>query len=247
MIDYSIVIPARYESSRFPGKPLADIAGKPMIVRTWEQCANVSDASRVYVATDDARVERVCTRFGISVIMTPGDCLTGTDRVAACSDVLDSEVVINVQGDEPIFNPRDVHVLIDAVSRFPGEVLNGYCPISTEEEYLSRKVPKVVFAPDNRLLYMSRGPVPSNKNGTFGFAWRQVCAYAFPRESLKRFAAEGRKTPLEESEDIEILRFLELGIPVRMVPMSDHSIPVDFPEDVQKVEKRLRELSVTGL
>lgn len=238
-MNYSLIIPARYESSRLPGKPLVLIDGKPMLVRTWEQCVKGCDESRVYVATDDERVESLCREHGIQVMMTSPDCLTGTDRIAECADRLDSEVFLNVQGDEPVFNPKDIENLISAAQRFPGKVINGYCDLREEGEYRSSQVPKVVFAESGRLLYMSRGTIPANKAGEFIKGWRQVCAYAFPREALADFARQKKKTPLEAMEDIEILRFLEIGYEVKMIRMSDESIPVDYPEDVEKVERRL--------
>lgn len=236
---YSLIIPARYESSRLPGKPLVMIGGKPMIVRTWEQCAKACDPSLIHVATDDERVEAVCRENGIEVIMTSPECLTGTDRVAECASQLDSDFFVNVQGDEPVFDPEDIRNLISAARRYPGEIINGYCDIETREEFFSTQVPKVVFADSGRLLYMTRGNIPGNKSGTFVKGWRQVCAYSFPRDALLLFAERDCKTPLEAMEDIEILRFLELGFEVKMIRMSDESIPVDYPEDVKKVERRL--------
>lgn len=235
---YSIVIPARYKSTRLPGKPLSLICGKPMIVHTWEQCVKAVDPNLVYVATEDERVSKVCIEHDIQVIMTSDKCLTGTDRVAECAKQLDSDVFINVQGDEPLFNPDDIKVLVDEALKNPDVVLNGYCQFNSEEEYNSTQVPKVVFDISGRLLYMSRGPIPSNKEGSFQHGWRQICAYSFPRKALSVFAQQELKTPLEAIEDIEILRFLELGIEVRMVEMSDASISVDNPEDIIKVEKR---------
>lgn len=238
-MNFSLIIPARYESSRLPGKPLVLINGKPMLVRTWEQCVKACDKTRVYVATDDERVESLCRDNGIQVMMTSSDCLTGTDRIAECAERLDSEVFLNVQGDEPVFNPEDIKNLISAAKRFPEDVINGYCDLQEESEYRSPQIPKVVFGDSGRLLYMSRGNIPANKAGKFVKGWRQVCAYSFPREALTHFARQKTKTPLEAIEDIEILRFLELGYQVKMIRMSDESIPVDYPEDVEKVGRRL--------
>ena len=234
---YSIIIPARYKSTRLPGKPLVSICDKPMIIRTWEQCIKVVDSKYVYVATEDERVEKVCLDYGIQVIMTSDKCLTGTDRVAECATQLDSDLFINVQGDEPLFNPGDIKLLIDEAQKSPDIVLNGYCSLNSEEQYNSRQIPKVVFDISGKLLYMSRGPIPSNKEGTFKYGWRQVCAYSFPRKALSLFAQQEQKSPLERVEDIEILRFLELGIKIRMIEMSNDSIPVDNPEDIKKVEE----------
>lgn len=235
-MNYCIIIPARYESSRLPGKPLIDLCGTPMIVRTYQQCIKACPSEKVYVATDDKRIRDVCESNNIQVIMTSSECLTGTDRIAECSKYIDADVFINVQGDEPLFNPKDLDILISYVEKYPSEILNGYCRINDENLFRSGSIPKVVFRPDGRLLYMSRSPIPTNKKQGFEQAWRQVCAYAFPRKALKDFSSISEKTRLENIEDIEILRFLELGWEVRMIELSSESIAVDTPDDIQRVE-----------
>lgn len=236
---FVVIIPARYESTRLPGKPLIPLGGTPMILRTYGRCVQACAAEDVYVATDDERVKRVCEDHGARVLMTGKDCLTGTDRVAECAAMVEADYYINVQGDEPLFNPADLVTLIRAIDRFPGQIINGYCAIHDEAQYFSKGTPKVVFRPDGRLLYMSREPIPGNKKGRFVKAWRQVCAYAFTRDALNAFHARPQKTPLEEIEDIEILRFLELGFDVQMIALSSESVAVDNPEDVKIVEKEI--------
>lgn len=238
---YIVVIPARYKSTRFPGKPLTDINGKSMLLRTYEQCAKAVDSSLIYVATEDQRIVDHCNSFGIQVLMTSDNCLTGTDRIAEVTDLIEADYYINVQGDEPVINPDDITQVIALLDQHSGEILNGYCAIDTEKQYRSVSVPKVVFRPDGRLLYMSRSAIPGNKAGDFVKAWRQVCIYAFPFDALKAFAAADGKTTLEAEEDIEILRFLELGYEVRMLPLSSNSIAVDNPEDLDEVLARLAE------
>lgn len=244
MLDYVVIIPARYESTRLPGKPLVPISGVPMVVRTWRQCAKVVPEAQLYVATDDSRIREVCEQHGIRVLMTGSDCLTGTDRLAQAAQQIAARVYINVQGDEPVFNSDDLSALIAASMQAPDTVLNGVCPISDEGQYRSRSVPKVVARPDGRLMYMSRAPIPANKSDKFVRAWRQVCAYAFPAAALRAFAAHPGKTPLEEIEDIEILRFVELGWEVRMIAMSDQSVAVDNPEDVAHAEAAVAALGL---
>lgn len=239
--DYAVIIPARYQSSRLPGKPLVDLCGVPMVVRTYRQCIQACPPERVYVATDDVRIAAVCREHEIQVLMTSPNCLTGTDRVAECAWQLGAEVLINVQGDEPVFNPQDLRAVLASLSQYPGEVLNGFCAIDSAESFRSESIPKVVMRPDGRLLYMSRSAIPGNKQHAFVRAWRQVCVYAFPRAALAAFAAQPCKTPLEELEDIEILRFLELGWEVRMLEMSADSIAVDNPDDVARAETAIRE------
>jgi len=243
-MSFLVVIPARYESSRLPGKPLVPLLGVPMIVRTYRQCIKVVPPECVVVATDDDRIAACCEAEGIKVVMTSSDCLTGTDRVAEVARAMVADVYINVQGDEPVFNPADLTALVAAAAQYPDDVINGYCAIETEEMFRSSSTPKVALRPDGRLLYMSRAPIPTNKAHGFVNAWRQVCAYAFPRAALEAFAALKVKTPLESIEDIEILRFLELGLEVRMIPMSAFSVAVDNPDDVQRAEQAIRAMGL---
>lgn len=241
---YVVVIPARYQSSRLPGKPLTPLCGVPMLVRTWRQCVKAVPPEQVYVATEDARIEALCREHGIQHVMTPADCLTGTDRIAAAMRAIPADCYINVQGDEPAFNPDDLHNLIEAAKAQPDAVINGYCPIDDEAQFRSGTIPKVVLRPDGRLLYMSRAAIPTSKAHGFVQGWRQVCAYAFPAAALAAFAACREKTPLEAIEDIEILRFLELGYEVQMLPMGSDSVAVDTPEDIVRAEARIRELGL---
>jgi 3-deoxy-manno-octulosonate cytidylyltransferase (CMP-KDO synthetase) len=234
-----LVIPARYASTRFPGKPLIDINGKSMIHRVYDQCKQAIDPSLIYVATDDERIENHCNKLGIQTILTSSNCKTGTDRVAEVAEKIAADYYINVQGDEPVFNPNDIRSILEFLPKANGGIVNGYCPISSSEEFYSLSTPKVVFRSDERLLYMSRSPIPGNKQSEFRFGYRQVCIYGFPRNTLEMLAKNNDKTPFEEQEDIEILRFLELGYDVQMVKLSNESIPVDNPEDLEKVLEKL--------
>lgn len=231
-----LIIPARYASSRFPGKPLVKIAGQTMIYRTWRRCAEAFPREHIYVATDDERIADHCREQGMNALMTSDQCLTGTDRLAEASRQLRADVVINVQGDEPILNPNDLEEMVRVALHCPDEILNGVARVDREELYRSPNIPKVVMRPDGRLLYMSRAPIPANKDNQFIAAWRQICIYVFPQEALEAFGARADKSQLEKIEDIEILRFLEMGYEVRMVPVSGESIAVDTPEDIARVE-----------
>lgn len=241
MKDYVVVIPARYKSSRLPGKPLVDLEGKSLLQRTYEQTCKAVDADLVYVATDDKRIEEHCQRLNIQVIMTSSDCLTGTDRVAEFSEHIEATTYINVQGDEPLMNPKDILEVIKSAQINPNEIINGFAEITSEEDFRSVTIPKVVFRPDYRLLYMSRSPIPGNKKNQFRKSWRQICVYGFPKKALTEFSKQKNKTPLEHEEDIEILRFLELGYEVRMIELSTDSIAVDTPEDAEKVRTYLKD------
>lgn len=233
---FVIIIPARYRSSRFPGKPLVQISGKSLVQRVWDRCVQALPEQDIYVATDDERIATHCMQQGIKVLMTSSTCLTGTDRVYEASQQVEADVYINVQGDEPMILPSDIHAVMDVARSSPGSVINAMCPITIESDFYSPFVPKVVSRPDGRLLYISRAAIPSTKSHGFVTANKQVCIYGFTKKALEAFYAHGRKTALEEIEDIEILRFLELGFEVKMIPVSGASLAVDIPEDVARVE-----------
>ena len=239
-LDCKIIIPARYQSSRFEGKPLAPIHGIPMIKRVWSQCAKAINEENVYVATDSNRINDFCAAEGIRSIMTSKNCLTGTDRVFEASQKIDADLYINVQGDEPLIDPLDIKKVIAESIENPGEVINAMAKISDENDFRSSGVPKVVCDTKQNLLFMSRAPIPTNKNNDFVDAYKQVCIYAFTKQSLELFAEHPTKTPIENIEDIEILRFLEMGIKVKMIEVSQSSIAVDYPKDIEKVENALR-------
>ena len=237
---YIVVIPARYKSKRLPGKPLANIGGLPMIVRTYNQCAKVVSKDKIVVATDNLKIKNVCDEYNIKSIITSNKCLTGTDRVAEVAKKIKCSFYINVQGDEPFFNPNDLRMLIKQAEKKPKEVINGYTEIKDRKLFFSSSIPKVVFDKKEYLLYMSRGPIPSNKALEFKQAWRQVCAYSFPRKALFDFANTKNKTPIESLEDVEILRFLERGYKVKMIKMSNKSLAVDNNEDLEKAKIYLK-------
>ncbi|MFE8102958.1 3-deoxy-manno-octulosonate cytidylyltransferase [Brenneria goodwinii] len=243
-MNYAVVIPARYKSTRLPGKPLIDLQGIPMIKRVWLRCCEAVVAEKVYIATDDKRIFDFCLTFTNNVVMTSSECKTGTDRVhEACEKIGNLDFVVNVQGDEPIINPLDIKTIINECLRNPDVIVNGMTSITEPSEYESRTIPKVVFRQDGRLMYMSRAAIPSNKTGVFNKSWKQICIYGFPIKALKAFSSCTAKTLFENEEDIEILRFLELGYDVNMVSVNGNSLAIDTPEDIEKVLKIMSESS----
>ena len=235
---FAVVIPARYASSRFPGKPLVEIAGKPMIQHVWERSALAVGSEKVYVATDDSRIHDAARDFGANVVMTSSTCITGTDRLAEANKELGLDFLVNVQGDEPLVEPRDITAIVESFSR-SGNITNAMASITTEAEFSSRNVPKVVFNQRSELLYMSRAPIPNSKSSNFVFGYKQVCIYAFSRQQLEFFGGHSQKSPFEALEDIEILRFLEAGYTVDMIEVEEATIAVDVPEDVDRVLEKL--------
>ncbi|MFJ4055419.1 3-deoxy-manno-octulosonate cytidylyltransferase [Pseudomonas sp. NPDC089743] len=239
-----IVIPARYKSSRYPGKPLVPLLGKPMILWVAELCAKAVPKSDVYIATDDQRIGDVVSNAGFNVVYTSENALTGTDRVAEFALKVKADFYINVQGDEPLIDPQDIINIIEQKRRTPSDIVNGYCCISEDEDVGSVNIPKVIFTEDGRMIYMSRSAIPGyktseNKPASF---FKQVCIYAFGPEDLRKYSEFNRKSTLEQSEDIEILRFLEWGATIRMVKTSPGTYAVDVPSDVDIVEKELRKI-----
>ena len=237
-----IVIPARYKSSRFPGKPLAKLLDKPMIQWVAELSSKVVGQENVFIATDNDEIFNTITQVGYKAIMTSEKCLTGTDRLAEVAQKIKADIYVNVQGDEPLVNPTDIQKIIDTKKKYFNEVINGYTNIEKDEDPNSVNKPKVVFTEDERLIYISRKAIPGfkeKKNETSVY-YKQVCIYAFNREELLEYGNYEGKSMLEQSEDIEILRFLEWGKTIRLVKTSTGSLAVDEPKDIKKVEIGLK-------
>jgi 3-deoxy-manno-octulosonate cytidylyltransferase (CMP-KDO synthetase) len=210
-----------------------------MLQHVWEKCVKATDKNHVLIATEDERIFSHCEKHGMAALMTGDHHKTGTDRLCEVAGKVDADVYINVQGDEPMVEPNDIRIVLEASKKEPTAILNAMCPITDEREFRSPNVPKVMARPDGRLLYMSRGAVPTNKAHGFEKAWKQVCIYAFPKKKLLEFGSCKSKTPLEQIEDIEILRFLELGHDVKMLEVSGASIAVDTPENLEDVRRAL--------
>lgn len=233
--EFLVVIPARFESSRFPGKPLIDIKGKSMIKRVWEKCVEASSEENVIIATDDRRIEEHCSIHQMETIITSEECLTGTDRVAEVAKKIEADFYVNVQGDEPLINPEDIEEVIAAFKKNPNCT---YCAMSKADfssDYQNNNIPKVVTNNEGSLLYISRAGIPANKTGSSVPIMKQVCIYAFPKNHLEKYGLGKNKTKLESFEDIEILRLIELGYEVKMLELNSTSLAVDTPEDLKKV------------
>lgn len=235
----AVVIPARYKSSRFPGKPLAKIKGKEMIIWVAEIAEKAIGKDNVYIATENKEIVDTVKHYGYKVILTSDTCQTGTDRVAEAALEIDADIIINIQGDEPMLDPSDILKVIKAKKQHPDYVINCMAYLNKYEQITDRKIPKVVTSLKDELLYISRNPIPGTKAGNGQAPKKQVCIYGFNREHLIGFASKGEKTPLEFEEDIEIIRFLEMGHKVKMVMLDTKSYAVDYPEDINTVEKLL--------
>ncbi len=236
------VIPARFQATRFPGKPLAPIAGVPMVQRVWDGARKAKSLSRVIVATEDARVADACRRFGAEVAMTRADHETGTDRLAEVAAGLDAPIIVNIQGDEPLI---EGWVIDAAVQALQGDAC---VPMSTvvhpaEPDGLDdpNRV-KVVLDRNDLALYFSRSRIPALRDAANAPRyWQHVGLYAYRRPFLLDFVKLER-TPLERAEALEQLRAMEHGHRIRCGKVEGWlGIPVDVPADVARVEARLRE------
>lgn len=232
------VIPARFKSSRFPGKPLVKILGKPMIIHVAEIVEKAIGKENTFVATDDEKIKIEVEKYGYQVVMTPSNCLTGTDRVWEVAKVISADIYINIQGDEPMLNPDDIKRIADIKVQYPDTIINGMFPLNADEDPHSVNIPKVLVNKNCDLIYMSRLAIPGmkEKNEDQPVYYKQVCIYAFNYKELEAFGNCKEKAEFEKYEDIEILRFLDLGIPIKMVQTSRTSLAVDIPDDVKKVE-----------
>jgi 3-deoxy-manno-octulosonate cytidylyltransferase (CMP-KDO synthetase) len=238
-----VVIPARYGSSRFPGKALADLLGQPLIVRTAEQANRMSLADEVVVATDDSRILAAVEAAGFAVEMT-GQHATGTDRIGEVASRHQADIILNVQGDEPLLDPADADRLVQAMIDDPGLDI-GTCahPFSSRENWLDPNTVKVVVDHSGHALYFSRAPIPGSFPGGdiqgHKTALRHVGIYAFRRAALDRFLNLAR-TPLEIAEGLEQLRALENGMRIKVVPIEKVPVGVDTPADLELVKDLLR-------
>jgi 3-deoxy-manno-octulosonate cytidylyltransferase (CMP-KDO synthetase) len=235
------IIPARYESTRLPGKPLADLRGQPMIRRVYERTARAAGVDRVLVATDDARIRAAVESFGGEAVMTRSDHPTGTDRIAEVAAALDAEVVVNVQGDLPLLDPDMVAAAVApmrADENLPMATLKT--PIRDRGEMDNPNVVKVVTDRAGFALYFSRSPIPFWRDGAEGdiLAYRHIGLYVYRRDFLLSFARL-EPTPLERAERLEQLRALERGFRIKVVEVSDAAVEVDTMEDLERARALL--------
>ena len=242
------VIPARYKSSRFPGKPLVDICGMPMIWWVYQQCKKVEDFDSVYVATDDHRIANVCRDLDIDVIMTSDTHPTGTDRVGEVAQKIDADLIVNIQGDEPLLEPETIKAAITPFYCNPDlKISNLMTRIKNPVDVVNFTIPKVITNKDGIGIFLTRATAPYPK-GSIDFPYhKQVCVYGFKPEALKFFVDYGKKygkAKIESIEDIEILRFIENGYTVQYIEVESETVAVDTPNDLAKVrdivEKRLK-------
>lgn len=236
------IIPARYESSRLPGKPLAEIAGQPMIQRVHDRAARAPGVERVLVATDDARIRDAVQRFGGDAVMTRSDHTTGTDRIAEVARGLDAEVIVNVQGDLPLLDPGVVGNALAPLLADPDlPMATVSTPIASREEFENPNVVKVVTDRAGCALAFSRSPLPFHRDGLPSrgpLGQKHIGLYVYRRDFLLRFA-QLAPTPWERAEQLEQLRALEWGFRIKVTEVAAASIEVDTPRDLERARAQL--------
>lgn len=232
-------IPARYQSSRFPGKPLAVICGKPMIQYVYETVSNIETISDVYVATDDERIYHAVSDFGGKAVMT-GKCACGSERVAqACGDI-ECDVVLNIQGDEPMIKPEMIHDLISAFDDPSVNMATLKKRITSHEDIENPNIAKLITDVNNNAIYFSRSTIPYNRDNLETVKYyKHIGVYGYKKDFLMKFAQLPR-SPLECAEKLEQLRALENGYSIRVVETEYQSIGVDLPEHIALVEREMK-------
>jgi 3-deoxy-manno-octulosonate cytidylyltransferase (CMP-KDO synthetase) len=236
-----VIIPARFASSRFPGKALADIDGRPMIEHVYRRATQAPAASRVIVATDDLRIAAAVQRFGGEVRLTRADHPSGTDRLAEVASTLDCDVIVNVQGDEPLIDPGAIAEAVAPLAGDPGvHITTLYRRITDPADLDNPHIVKVALDRAGFALYFSRAPIPHVRASSGGWAplYRHIGVYAYRRSALMVLAAL-EPTPLERAEALEQLRALEHGIRIKVVETAYDSFGVDTPGDLEHVRRLL--------
>jgi 3-deoxy-manno-octulosonate cytidylyltransferase (CMP-KDO synthetase) len=241
MKSFLLIIPARLKSTRFPNKLLKKINGKEILKYVYDRCKLACKENQIVIATPDKKIIEFCNKNKINFVKTSENCQTGTDRVLEISKKIKKDFYINVQGDEIFVSPNSIKKVINKTKLYNNKfVINAFTNIKTEMEFRSLSVPKVVMDNNNFLLYMSRGSIPLNKKNKISKnAMKQVCIYGYPYKLLKKIP-QNKKGKLEKDEDIEILRFLENSIKVKMIKVEGSKIAIDTRLDFIRAKKILK-------
>ncbi|MFA5099329.1 MAG: 3-deoxy-manno-octulosonate cytidylyltransferase [Candidatus Omnitrophota bacterium] len=226
------IIPARMKSTRFPGKPLVDIMGMPMVIHVLKRCQLCKSLSDVYVATDSAEIFDCVIKYGGKAVMTEASHQTGTDRIAEACLKTGGDIVINIQGDEPLVDPKDIEALVECVKNDPS--VNFATLVCKTRQFGEITECKAVLDMNRDIMYMSRSDIPSRSRSGVDHMLKLYCVVAFRREWLKAFAS-WPQTALEKTEFIEYLRILERGYKIRGVVVEEYTTSVDTPDDLKVI------------
>ena len=233
------VIPCRYQSSRFPGKPLAFIDGKPMMWHVYQRALESNILDEVYIATDDERIVKVADKYKINTVMTSNKHETGTDRVAEVASKIQADYYVNIQGDEPFIEPEAIKLVVQAIIDCDNPLVqatNAYTPMQDISDVVDTNTVKVVMGVNQQALAYSRQPIPYPKANIAKYN-KQLGLYAFKQSGLQIFS-ENAPANLESVEGVEMYRLLEHGYSVQMVKTNDASISVDTPSDLIRVQEK---------
>jgi len=231
------IIPCRYQSSRLPGKPLAIIDKKPMMWHVYQRAIESGVLDEVYIATDDQRIQEVAERLDLNCVMTNKDHSTGTDRVAEAAHMLNGDYYVNIQGDEPLIDPEAIKAVTLGIVACKDESVvasNAYSPLTNTADILSSNVVKVTMDVNSNAVSYSRLPIPYPQSGVSSY-YRQLGLYGFTKEGLHIFS-NSISGQIEDSEQVEMYRFIEHGLKILMVETSDDSISVDTEHDLKRVK-----------
>jgi 3-deoxy-D-manno-octulosonate cytidylyltransferase len=236
------IVPARYASVRFPGKPLAPLAGKPMLLHVLEAARAAGRLSRVAVATDDERIAAAVRGAGGEAILTSPEAASGTDRLAEAARSIPADIYVNIQGDEPMMSPENIDLAVEALLAAGVRRIATLAIPMPAGEAANPNAVKVAVARDGRALYFSRAPIPFPRSGAPAYR-KHLGLYAYRAAALAELAALP-PSPLEKMESLEQLRWLEAGYDIWVAQASSDSIGVDTPEDLARVEEILRKEAV---
>jgi len=234
------VIPARYASTRFPGKPLADICGKPMIWWVYEEFSKINDLSEIYIATDDIRIEKECKKYGINVVMTSDKHPTHLDRLGEFAQKVNADFYININGDEPLVKSENIEKIIP-IQVDPNEfyIANAMTTISNPTEVVDFSRIKIAVDMNGYAMYMARSPIPYPKSSS-DFQYNKFVGIQCFSKSALQFCSITKRGVIESIEDIDEYRFLENGKKIKMISVNTDSLSVDMPKDLEKIRSIIR-------
>lgn len=239
------VIPARMAATRLPGKPLVEIAGKPMIQWVWERARQAKQLQALYIATPDLEILQAAERFGAKAMLTSHQHRSGSDRVAEVARRTEGELYVNIQGDEPLLEPSNIDLAVQPLLEDPTLLMSSLYCLAEPSEYDQPTVVKVVLDLQGNALYFSRARIPYPREWTDLPVYKHIGLYVYRRDLLLQFA-EWEPTPLECTESLEQLRALEHGVRIRMVQVERAPIAVDTEEDLARVRRMLESLTRQG-
>ena len=239
----AVIIPARMEATRLPGKPLALIGSKPLILRVYDQARKVDGVDQVVVATDSSEIMEVVQSAGGQAVLTRQDHVSGSDRVAEAAKIIEAELIINVQGDEPFIDPGDIGRLLGLLEEKPDAMVTMDYALSDVQQLTDPNVVKVVKSDAGQALYFSRSPIPyaQNPEDALGQARGHIGVYGYHRDTLKRLT-ESPLATLEKIERLEQLRAMAIGIPIWVFEAQAAPIGIDTPEDLERAQQLVKEL-----